>query len=202
MVKKLLENETLSIYHKYTSSISCLWINNRITRYINIFDNGSSVIHYFKYIILLAKNNSTLRNFNRSRYSLRRLGSTTIKPNITLNDTSTELIVDETTLSPNKTKVTTTTAVPRTTKKPSNVTTTTIKTPATETVITTTTEKPSLKCGIAPIDETYPWIAVIEHIDPTKQNSRVSLSKGVLIDDRHVITTVSSIHNALPFWTM
>lgn len=50
--------------------------------------------------------------------------------------------------------------------------------------------------------ENHPWIAVLEHSDPLGRSRKKTLSKGVLIDAQHVLTTVSSIHNSHPFWTV
>lgn len=49
-------------------------------------------------------------------------------------------------------------------------------------------------------DENHPWIAVLVHTDPSGRSRKKTLSKGVLIDQRHVLTTVSSLHNSRPFW--
>lgn len=66
------------------------------------------------------------------------------------------------------------------------------------------TEKQSELKGIFPcgekIDENHPWIAVLVHTDPSGRSRKKTLSKGVLIDERHVLTTVSSLHNSRPFW--
>lgn len=51
-------------------------------------------------------------------------------------------------------------------------------------------------------NENIPWIVIIEHKDPDNPNSRKTLSKGVLISDKHVLTTVSSIHSSHPFWVV
>lgn len=65
-------------------------------------------------------------------------------------------------------------------------------------------EKPTEKNGVFPCgvknDETHPWIAVLVHTDPSGRSRKKTLSKGVLIDQRHVLTTVSSLHNSRPFW--
>lgn len=50
--------------------------------------------------------------------------------------------------------------------------------------------------------ENHPWIVVLEHTDPRGRSRKKTVSKGVLIDNRHVLTTVSSIHNSHPFWTV
>lgn len=57
------------------------------------------------------------------------------------------------------------------------------------------------ECG-AQTAENHPWIAVLEHTDPTDKTKRKTLSKGVLIGPEHVLTTVSSIHNSHPFWVV
>ncbi|KAG4068738.1 hypothetical protein HA402_002429 [Bradysia odoriphaga] len=66
------------------------------------------------------------------------------------------------------------------------------------------TEKQSEAQGIYPCgersDENHPWIAVLIHTDPSERSRKKTLSKGVLIDRRHVLTTVSSLHNSRPFW--
>lgn len=49
-------------------------------------------------------------------------------------------------------------------------------------------------------DNNHPWIAVLVHTDPSEKSRKKTLSKGVLIDRRHVLTTVSSLHNSRPFW--
>lgn len=59
---------------------------------------------------------------------------------------------------------------------------------------------PRTKCGLLKVNTTVPWIVVIEHHDPLRRDKRKTLSKGVLIGDQHVLTTVSSIHNSHPFW--
>lgn len=56
-------------------------------------------------------------------------------------------------------------------------------------------------CGVR-IGENHPWIAVLEHTDPTGRSRKKTLSKGVLIDARHILTTVSSVHSSHPFWWM
>lgn len=58
-------------------------------------------------------------------------------------------------------------------------------------------------CGVRS-NEDFPWIAVLEHTDPyaNSKRSRKTLSKGVLISPQHVLTTVSSIYNSNPFWTV
>lgn len=48
--------------------------------------------------------------------------------------------------------------------------------------------------------EDVPWIVVLEHTNPKGDRKKKTLSKGVLIDDRHVLTTISSVHNSYPFW--
>lgn len=66
------------------------------------------------------------------------------------------------------------------------------------------TEKQTDEKGVYPCgeknDENHPWIAVLVHTDPSGRNRKKTLSKGVLIDQRHVLTTVSSLHNSRPFW--
>lgn len=58
-----------------------------------------------------------------------------------------------------------------------------------------------LQCGVKSNDN-HPWIVVLEHTDPTGRSPKKTLSKGVLIDNIHVLTTVSSLHNSRPFWTV
>lgn len=55
-------------------------------------------------------------------------------------------------------------------------------------------------CGERNDDNHHPWIAVLVHTDPSERSRKKTLSKGVLIDRRHVLTTVSSLHNSRPFW--
>lgn len=66
------------------------------------------------------------------------------------------------------------------------------------------TEKQTEEKGVYPCgeknDENHPWIAVLVHTDPSGRSRKKTLSKGVLIDQRHVLTTVSSLHNSRPFW--
>lgn len=61
----------------------------------------------------------------------------------------------------------------------------------------------SVACGRRTNDN-HPWIAVLEHHDPAAEGGsrRRTLSKGVLINERFVLTTVSSVHNSHPFWTV
>ncbi|XP_053681770.1 melanization protease 1-like [Sabethes cyaneus] len=57
-------------------------------------------------------------------------------------------------------------------------------------------------CGELNGDD-IPWIAILEHTNPKEGDlHKKTLSKGVLIDDRHVLTTISSIHNSYPFWVV
>lgn len=56
-------------------------------------------------------------------------------------------------------------------------------------------------CGVR-IGEGFPWIAVLEHTDPNDAVSKKTLSKGVLIDEYFVLTTVSSLHNSYPFFAV
>ncbi|XP_055525708.1 CLIP domain-containing serine protease B4-like [Wyeomyia smithii] len=74
--------------------------------------------------------------------------------------------------------------------------------------LTLTTLKTKLRklsapgCGELNGDD-IPWIAVLEHTSPKDDDVRKkTLSKGVLIDERHVLTTISSIHNSYPFWVV
>lgn len=74
----------------------------------------------------------------------------------------------------------------------------------TENEIEGVAEKRTEEQGIYPCgeknDENHPWIAVLVHTDPSGRSRKKTLSKGVLIDQRHVLTTVSSLHNSRPFW--
>lgn len=91
----------------------------------------------------------------------------------------------------------TTTQIPTTTTESTTTTTTT-----TEPTTTTTTEAPKpweKVCG-EKNGEIYPWIAILEHSHPTNKHKKRTLSKGVLITDQFVLTTVSSIHNSHPYW--
>uniref|UniRef100_A0A182S7R2 Peptidase S1 domain-containing protein n=1 Tax=Anopheles maculatus TaxID=74869 RepID=A0A182S7R2_9DIPT len=61
------------------------------------------------------------------------------------------------------------------------------------------------ECGnLAPGVDGFPWIAVLEHAGPNVANvaNKRTLSKGVLIDRQHVLTTVSSVHNSHPTWVV
>ncbi|XP_055695435.1 CLIP domain-containing serine protease B4-like isoform X2 [Lutzomyia longipalpis] len=93
---------------------------------------------------------------------------------------------------------TTTTEVPTTTSTSTPESTTTSTTEPT----TTTTEAAKINnktCG-EKTGEIYPWIAILEHSHPKNKMKKRTLSKGVLISDQFVLTTVSSIHNSHPFW--
>lgn len=57
------------------------------------------------------------------------------------------------------------------------------------------TEDPMSDCGVSKAGY-HPWIAVLEHTDATGESLQKTLSKGVLIGDRHVLTTVSSVYNS------
>lgn len=63
---------------------------------------------------------------------------------------------------------------------------------------------PDIECGtLAPGSDGFPWIAVLEHAGPPPGAGRKrTLSKGVLIDRQHVLTTVSSVHNSHPSWVV
>ncbi|XP_035917929.1 phenoloxidase-activating enzyme-like [Anopheles stephensi] len=60
------------------------------------------------------------------------------------------------------------------------------------------------ECGILfPGVDGFPWIAVLEHGGPQANVAlKRTLSKGVLIDRQHVLTTVSSVHNSHPTWVV
>lgn len=81
-----------------------------------------------------------------------------------------------------------------------NSTTGFVKTAATESDTTTWAEIEQ-KCG-EKTGKIHPWIVVLEHTDPKGQSNKKTVSKGVLIDKRHILTTVSSVHNSRPFWTV
>ncbi|XP_058811507.1 CLIP domain-containing serine protease B4-like [Topomyia yanbarensis] len=155
----------------------------------------------------------TIPAFVRSKFNLR-IWSTT-EALITENQT-------ETTKAPMVTKATKTTAKTKRTRT-TTLATTTIQ-PTTEVVTLAysdnlmalentspptnnqpTTMKPKQRklsspgCGELNGDD-IPWIAILEHTDPKGDTRKKTLSKGVLIDDRHVLTTISSIHNSYPFW--
>ncbi|XP_050080882.1 phenoloxidase-activating enzyme-like [Anopheles maculipalpis] len=72
--------------------------------------------------------------------------------------------------------------------------------------VTESTPDQSLEqeCGIvAPGVDGFPWIAVLEHGGPQANAAlKRTLSKGVLIDRQHVLTTVSSVHNSHPTWVV
>ncbi|XP_049297556.1 phenoloxidase-activating enzyme-like [Anopheles funestus] len=72
--------------------------------------------------------------------------------------------------------------------------------------VTDSTPEELLKdeCGILPPGvDGFPWIAVLEHGEPQANAAhKRTLSKGVLIDRQHVLTTVSSIHNSHPTWVV
>lgn len=75
-----------------------------------------------------------------------------------------------------------------------------------QTTTTTTTKKPKSEtvqlydeCGTKDKD-IHPWLAILEHTNPSSNKKRKTLSKGVLIHPQYVLTTVSSIHNSFPFW--
>ncbi|EAA06717.2 AGAP000182-PA [Anopheles gambiae str. PEST] len=60
------------------------------------------------------------------------------------------------------------------------------------------------ECGdLPPGADGFPWVAVLEHAGPQQGSPRKrTLSKGVLIDRQHVLTTVSSVHNSHPTWVV
>ncbi|GAB0088719.1 CLIP domain-containing serine protease 14D-like [Sergentomyia squamirostris] len=98
-----------------------------------------------------------------------------------------------------KTSTVSTTASTSTTTESSTVEiTTTVPLTTTTTQIPRTWKK---VCG-AKNGEIYPWIAILEHSHPTQKGKKKTLSKGVLITDQYVLTTVSSIHNSHPFWVV
>uniref|UniRef100_A0A182P2A2 Peptidase S1 domain-containing protein n=1 Tax=Anopheles epiroticus TaxID=199890 RepID=A0A182P2A2_9DIPT len=63
---------------------------------------------------------------------------------------------------------------------------------------------PEPECGYLPPGvDGFPWIAVLEHGSGGQSSPRKrTLSKGVLIDRQHVLTTVSSVHNSHPSWVV
>ncbi|XP_001651440.2 serine protease easter [Aedes aegypti] len=123
--------------------------------------------------------------------------STSKKPKTKTNRFRIQNTVQETTTVEMKKE--STTEVPTTTQIP----TTTILVDVEE----STTRKPTPKklsspeCGELNGDD-VPWIAILEHTNPKGGARKKTLSKGVLIDDRHVLTTISSIHNSYPFWVV
>ncbi|XP_049538648.1 melanization protease 1-like [Anopheles darlingi] len=48
----------------------------------------------------------------------------------------------------------------------------------------------------------FPWVAVLEHGLPENGSRQRTVSKGVLIDRRHVLTTVSSVQHTFPDWIL
>ncbi|XP_052862839.1 serine protease 48-like [Anopheles cruzii] len=69
--------------------------------------------------------------------------------------------------------------------------------------------KPALEpssddCGSpeALADGRFPWLVILEHGSTDPRSRKRTLSKGVLIDQRHVLTTVSSIQNTFPSWVL
>uniref|UniRef100_A0A182NAA9 Peptidase S1 domain-containing protein n=1 Tax=Anopheles dirus TaxID=7168 RepID=A0A182NAA9_9DIPT len=61
------------------------------------------------------------------------------------------------------------------------------------------------ECGVInPAVDTFPWVAVLEHGGAPQPGAgrKRTLSKGVLIDRQHVLTTVSSVHNSHPTWVV
>ncbi|XP_058063559.1 melanization protease 1-like isoform X2 [Anopheles bellator] len=48
----------------------------------------------------------------------------------------------------------------------------------------------------------FPWLAILEHGSTDPRSRKRTLSKGVLIDRRHVLTTVSSVQNTFPSWVL
>lgn len=52
------------------------------------------------------------------------------------------------------------------------------------------------------IGDDIPFIAVLIHTNPYENTKHRSLSKGVLISERFVMATVSSIYHSEPFWTV
>ncbi|XP_055586384.1 CLIP domain-containing serine protease B4-like [Uranotaenia lowii] len=158
--------------------------------------------------------------FVRSKFNLR-IWSTTEASKNAENKTessttletasSTPASTTTTSIRPKRTRTTTKATATITTSPTTELSTkegdTTSEPPATEVFTeSTTTAKPKQKkqqqapgCGEMNGDD-VPWIAILEHTDPKGGNRKKTLSKGVLIDDRHVLTTISSIHNSYPFW--
>lgn len=122
------------------------------------------------------------KNFTRSRFSLRHRSSTTPDPEVTPPPT------DE------RDSVSTVGGTTTTTTTVEQFLDTDLETDGSQSAA-------AVDCGIR-IGDNHPWIAVLEHTDPTGRSGRKTLSKGVLIDERHVLTTVSSVHNSHPFWTV
>uniref|UniRef100_A0A182FIE1 Uncharacterized protein n=2 Tax=Anopheles albimanus TaxID=7167 RepID=A0A182FIE1_ANOAL len=48
----------------------------------------------------------------------------------------------------------------------------------------------------------FPWVAILEHGLPEKGSRQRTVSKGVLIDRRHILTTVSSVQHTFPDWIL
>ncbi|KXJ80704.1 hypothetical protein RP20_CCG023576 [Aedes albopictus] len=86
---------------------------------------------------------------------------------------------------------------------PNQLSTTTVKVEVEEATTSKTklNKLSSPECGELNGDD-VPWIAILEHTNPKGGARKKTLSKGVLIDDRHVLTTISSIHNSYPFWVV
>ncbi|XP_052901068.1 phenoloxidase-activating enzyme-like [Anopheles moucheti] len=78
----------------------------------------------------------------------------------------------------------------------------TLDQPVTESV--TVESQTEDECGIlSPGVDGFPWIAVLEHGgSQTSTGLKRTLSKGILIDRQHVLTTVSSVHNSHPTWVV
>lgn len=98
-----------------------------------------------------------------------------------------------------------TTTTSTTAKSLSTITSTTMaptsSSTTTATAIQSTTVGPVPTCGQRLLDtDIHPWIAILEHSDPLNSTRRRTFSKGVLISENYVLTTVSSIHNSHPFW--
>jgi hypothetical protein len=52
------------------------------------------------------------------------------------------------------------------------------------------------------IGDDIPFIALLVHTNPYDSQSRKTLSKGVLISENFVLTTVSSVYHSESFWTV
>lgn len=121
------------------------------------------------------------KNFTRSRFSLRNRSPTTTSNSVETSTSTTDDIVSVSTVSTDATPV------------------------ADQFLDTDSVEsadsQSTIDCGVRTGDN-HPWIAVLEHTDPTGRSGKKTLSKGVLIDERHVLTTVSSVHNSHAFWTV
>ncbi|XP_062540894.1 CLIP domain-containing serine protease B4-like [Armigeres subalbatus] len=162
---------------------------------------------------------SSVPVFVRSRFNLRiwstTEGASTTEYDKLVNATGSLSASNKSSKKPNRFKVSTstststeattinlqvgvnTTEVPTTTQAPTSNTVVNVEEPTTLKIKARKLSSP--ECGELNGDD-VPWIAVLEHTNPKGGARKKTLSKGVLIDDRHVLTTISSIHNSYPFW--